>query len=108
MKLRRAALAVVVWYLMVPPSDVIGIPMANWERAGVFETKGQCEKVATPRLRRLFSGGTIPWTITNPGINYGPNWNSPKCVSSDDPRFTKVVSRIWWKRHKRLERVERF
>jgi hypothetical protein len=88
MNLRHAAaLELVVWYLMVPAPRYIGIPMANWERRAVFDSKAQCESVATPRVRRLFGGGTITWTITNPGLNYDPNWNSPQCVSSDDPRF---------------------
>jgi len=88
-KLQHAALAAVVWYLIMPPPYVIGIPMANWERRGVFESKAQCERAATPQLRRWFGGGTIPRTITNPGPGYDPQLNSPQCVSSDGPRLAK-------------------
>jgi hypothetical protein len=85
MNLRHAAaLGLVVWYLMVPPRYVIGIPMANWERRAVFDTKAKCENAAT-----LVQGILPPddLTIANPGPGYDPQLNSPQCVSSDDPRL---------------------
>jgi hypothetical protein len=86
MNLRHAAaLGLVVWYLMVPPRYLIGIPEANWEHRAVFDTKAECESATT--LVRSPGGRTIPWTITNPGPGYYPELNSPQCVSSDDPRL---------------------
>jgi hypothetical protein len=36
MKVRHAAaLALVGWYLIMPPGDLIGIPMPNWQRRAV-------------------------------------------------------------------------
>jgi hypothetical protein len=59
MKIRHvAALALVGWYLMVPPRYVIGIPMANWDRRAVFETKAECESATT--LVREPGGGKSP------------------------------------------------
>jgi hypothetical protein len=44
MKVRHAAaLALVGWYLIMPPGDLIGIPMPNWQRRAVFDSKTQCE-----------------------------------------------------------------
>ena len=64
------------------------------ERHGVFDTKAQCESAkthfesaATPRVRRLFGPGTIPWTVTNPGPDYKPQRWNPRCISSDHPRL---------------------
>ena len=89
MNLRHAALTLVIWHLMVPPPNYVGIPMANCERRAVFDSKARCESVATPPVRRLFGGGTIPWTITNPDPDYEPYGNFPKCASSEDPRLAK-------------------
>lgn len=72
-----AALALVGWYLMVPHPYFIGIPIANWQRRAVFDTKAQCQ---TERLK----------LIQHPPKNLSyPSWNQPQCVSSDDPRLAR-------------------
>ena len=87
MKLHHAAaLALAVWYLMVPPRRFFGIPIANWERRAVYDTKAQCESVFTPRAGRPFGKGPLP--PGDPFADY-PYWNYPQCVSSDDPRLAK-------------------
>lgn len=72
-----AALALVGWYLMVPPPYYIDIPMAHWQRRAVFDTKAQCQ-IGRVNL------------IQHPpkGVRYY-DWNYPQCVSSDDPRLAK-------------------
>jgi len=86
MNLRHAAaLALVGWYLMVPPPNYIGIPMANWPRRAVFDSKAQCESVFAVHVKRP-GGGTVLLPYKNPFPDYDPNWNWPQCVSSDDPR----------------------
>jgi hypothetical protein len=48
MNLRHAAaIALVGWYLMVPPPNVRGILMTSWKRRAVFDTKAQRESAAT-------------------------------------------------------------
>jgi hypothetical protein len=83
-----AAFVLAGWYLMVPPRYLIGIPMANWERRAVFDTKAKCESATTP-LDAGMGRYYPPWTITDPGPSYYPQLNSPQCVSSDDPRLAK-------------------
>jgi len=69
MKLRHAAaLALVGWYLMMPPSTSSGriqkdAPLSRWYIFTTFETKKECEKA-----RQFSSGLSI-------------------CVASDDPRL---------------------
>lgn len=72
-----ATLAITRWYLMVPRPYIIGVPMANWQRRAVFDTKAQCQSA---RLK----------LIQHPqeGVRYY-DWNSPQCVVSDDPRLAK-------------------
>jgi hypothetical protein len=72
-----ATLAIMRWYLMVPPSPfLIGIPVANWQRRAAFDTKAQCHSA---RLK----------LIAHPPVGefYYP-WNPPQCVSFGDPRLS--------------------
>jgi hypothetical protein len=78
---RAAALALVAWYLLVPPSNLIGIPMANWQLVGVFDSKAACE---SNRLRLADRPSRI---VTNPGPAYQPERNPARCASTDDPRI---------------------
>jgi hypothetical protein len=74
---------------MGPPPNYIGITMANWERRAVFDSKAQCESVATPRVGRPFGRGKMPWTITSPGPDHDLYRNFPQCVSSHYPRLER-------------------
>jgi hypothetical protein len=85
-KLHHAAVAVVVWYLIMPPPYVIGIPIANWHRRAVFDSKAQCDSVFHVYVRRP-GGEKVLLPYKNPFPDYDPNWNWPQCVSSDDPRL---------------------
>jgi hypothetical protein len=78
-----AAFVLAGWYLMVPPRYVIGIPMANWERRAVFDTKAKCENAAT-----LVQGILPPddVTIAYPGPGYDPQLNSPRGPISTERR----------------------
>jgi hypothetical protein len=69
-------LAIMGWYLMVPPStNIIGIPVANWHRRAVFDTKAQCQSARLKLIEHIPVGGSYH------------DWNPPRCVSSDDPRL---------------------
>jgi hypothetical protein len=56
MNLRNAA-ALALWYLVVPPPNYVGIPMANWERRAIFDSKA-CQPVAALRPVQSFLKGT--------------------------------------------------
>ncbi|MFZ0887809.1 MAG: hypothetical protein WA005_05095 [Candidatus Binataceae bacterium] len=62
MKLRHAAaLALVGWYLMVPPGEKSGLPpdapLSQWRHIASFDSAGQCEH-SLNELRRDFSAET--------------------------------------------------
>ena len=82
MKLRHtAAVALAGWILAEPPPFAIGIPMANWQLVGVFDSKAACE---SNRLRLADRPSRI---VTNPGPAYQPERNPARCASTDDPRI---------------------
>jgi hypothetical protein len=69
MKVRTAALALVVWYLMTPPlphlnAQAIGVapaaPLSRWTIVGTFPTQKECD------------------------AHRGANWWD-RCVTADDP-----------------------
>ena len=70
-------LAIMRWYLMVPPStNIIGIPVANWQRRAVFDTKAQCQSARLKLIEHPPVGGSYH------------AWNPPQCVSSGDLSFS--------------------
>jgi hypothetical protein len=72
-----ATLAIMKWYLMVPPStNIIGLPVANWQRRAVFDTKAQCQSARLKLIEHPPVGGSYH------------AWNPPQCVSSGDPRLS--------------------
>jgi hypothetical protein len=74
-----ATLALVGWYLIVPPPYYIGIGMANWQRRGVFDNKAQCQSARLNLIQHP------PGDVDVRGYF---DWNYPQCVSSDDPRLS--------------------
>jgi hypothetical protein len=76
-----AALALVVWYLMVPPDSAKAphyadteAPLARWTgREDYFDTLKSCEKT----LAELQNNERDKELI----------WASSKCIASDDPRL---------------------
>ena len=75
---RLNTLTIMRWCLMVPPStNIIGIPVANWQRRAVFDTKAQCQSA---RLK----------LIEHPPVGKSDHaWNPRRCVSSDDHRLAR-------------------
>jgi hypothetical protein len=72
-----ATLAIMKWYLMVPPStNIIGLPVANWQRRAVFDTKAQCQSARLKLIEHPPVGGSYH------------AWDPPQCVSSGDPRLS--------------------
>ena len=68
-------LAIMGWYLIVPPAFFIGIPMAHWKRRAVFDTKAQCQSARLKLVEHTPVGGSYH------------DWNPPRCISTDDPRL---------------------
>jgi uncharacterized protein YfaP (DUF2135 family) len=80
-----AALALVGWYLMMPPmtSDrriQINTPLSHWEISSSYDTADECEKV------RLVASG---WMADANGqkARHTPRGDAAICVASDDPRL---------------------
>jgi hypothetical protein len=72
-----ATLAIMKWYLIVPPStNIIGLPVANWQRRAVFDTKAQCQSARLKLIEHPPVGGSYH------------AWDPPQCVSSGDPRLS--------------------
>jgi hypothetical protein len=78
MKLRHAAaLALVGWYLMVPPirdGKVIDVPVSQWEHLDSFDSAREC-RVAGYKYQDRQKAEKKPY----PGA-----W---ECIASDDPRL---------------------
>jgi hypothetical protein len=96
MNLRHAAaLALIGWYLMIPPinpADIgsstvkIDSPLAQWKTYKSFDSAAECE-AAKPEMINAIASGLSEFQKkdkTNP--EYVGAWNA-KCVASDDPRL---------------------
>jgi hypothetical protein len=96
-----AALALVGWYLMLPPwnqqkQPAVEAPIAQWQRVALYATVATCEK---NRSRMAAGGGH--WTDSNANTPNNadevPNSKEQEqmrnlqkyaqCVSADDPRL---------------------
>ena len=84
MKLRHAAaLALVGWYLMVPPQRVqdahvtfsANTPLREWKVIQPFDKATDCDKELK---RRIMDCGKCPLDKL---------WLSAQCIASDDPRL---------------------
>jgi hypothetical protein len=76
---RAAVLALLVWYLMVPPRDEKGFlqphsPLRQWNRAASYNTAHECE---VGKFKALHAKGDGSIYVTS------------KCIASDDPRLAK-------------------
>ena len=76
---RAAALALVIWYLMVPPTIPVEpkAPLADWMRIATYNTANDC-------VREFFKHHRSP-NGEHDLIAETPVW--ARCVSSDDPRL---------------------
>jgi hypothetical protein len=78
MKLRHAAaLALVGWYLMIPPANPNGerdafAPMIEWKVIDQFKSDRQCEGIRLQLIERM------------------PLMEPARCIRSDDPRIQGV------------------
>jgi hypothetical protein len=118
MSLRHAAaLALVGWYLMVPPllpdgSVNVKAPLSEWSESGQgFDTAQDCNKARAQEAERVVKNldavkreiGALPDTGDRPlsevapstyaryasVLNKGGAFLSSRCISSDDPRLAK-------------------
>jgi hypothetical protein len=95
MRLRQvAALALVGWYLMVPPWPVrTSAPLGQWTIVKSFDTATDCEaelsrqqaaaKVLTKRV--LQNSAQAPKETAE----FAAHWHWATCVATDDPRLTE-------------------
>jgi hypothetical protein len=93
MKLQNAAaLALVGWYLMVPPKfpDRLTVnfeaPISKWERYGTFETEANCqESVSHLHDQATKAPTTKKVNPTTPEQSMAAQYVSGECIASDDP-----------------------
>jgi hypothetical protein len=90
MKLRHAAaLALLGWYLVVPPPlDSSGpdlhAPLSHWNQAQAFDTAAQCETQLV-QLRKTISAERPRAQLDEAD----QAMKSAKCIATDDPRLAK-------------------
>ncbi len=88
MKLRHAAaLALVGWYLMVPPLNADGTPNAHaplsqWSMDGSYDTAKECTD-------RFHSDMNVAAGLKRDlgGMNARLSVNDEQCIATDDPRL---------------------
>ena len=80
-----AALALVGWYLMAPPSHQVAgqkelwtsAPLANWSMLGMFDSEADCKRGVHDRSRLiLMDGGSTKKFV-----------EALQCIESHDPRL---------------------
>ena len=84
-----AALALVGWYLMVPPFSGTNVsydkPLSDWQPVDKYSTKTECEegkRVTVHQMTVLFAEAyKIPPTPKLKALEAG------KCIATDDPRL---------------------
>ena len=90
MNLRHvAALALVGWYLMVPPFSAKGVsddrPLSNWQPVDSYGTLAECEagkRETVQQMTQLFAEAfKIAPTPKLKALQAG------KCIATDDPRL---------------------
>jgi hypothetical protein len=90
MNLRHAvALALVVWYLMLPPAHMHhgmlafrqNAPFTRWTRGGRFDNEAACRDViaSVSKMRGPFENGQQAYVAAQTAAG--------RCVASDDPRL---------------------
>jgi hypothetical protein len=82
-----AALALVGWYLMVPPAAEtprfdVKAPLNKWAIDSRFNTGGECRNTLAARRAKEARKDVEPRL-----------WSFGKCVASDDPRLTPEQKR---------------
>jgi hypothetical protein len=97
MKLRHAAaLALVGWYLMMPPvvpdpkhpgnfAAIKGTPLSYWEKIGSFDTAKDCEDARQKNV----DAAMVPLPTTRASKEWWAKVDLSDCFASDDPRLAK-------------------
>jgi hypothetical protein len=83
-----AALALMVWYLIVPPAKSTGepdlqAPLSKWETDGSYDTAQACAKRYQADVQRALTFGH------KIGHDVSSRIQAEKCIASDDPRLAK-------------------
>jgi len=87
-----AALALVIWYLMVPPlvnapyKVDTEAPLASWKTFQTFDTAEECNKYLSSVQARYENTASAPLGSIKKGTRaLALHMTFAKCVSSDDP-----------------------
>ena len=88
-----AALALVGWYLMLPPWSGPGkfndkAPILEWQQAGAFDSASECERDRNDTATVLFNNKKKKLDASTAYYN-GSLYASGRCISTDDPRLAK-------------------
>src|SRR5437870_1187739 len=101
MNLRRAAaLALVGWYMMIPPSLDKHVALRQWELVASYESASDCaEELRKSKVQAQAdydhpSSAPKTWTHSTkdwPGFSrwVDERWLAAQCISTDDPRLAK-------------------
>ena len=95
MKLRHAAaLALVGWYLMLPPDQNpalpardITAPISEWVRVGSFDSAVACEAEQQKRVQFYIHLGLTTPEATSTYRDRTLDYENAQCIASDDPRL---------------------
>ena len=96
MKLRHsAALALVGWYLMLPPDQNpalpatrdITAPISEWVRVGSFDSAVACEAEQQKRVQVYIHLGLTTPEAASTYRDRTLDYENAQCIASDDPRL---------------------
>jgi hypothetical protein len=91
MERHLAAIALVGWFLMMPPPRTVGdhfetnfsAPLSKWTRLRRFDLQSQCES-AREAYRQKPTGNLV---IMLGAVEAQATTKASRCVASDDPRL---------------------
>jgi hypothetical protein len=89
-----AALALVGWYLMVPPRDArrdrvvpdSGAPLSNWFWAGSFDSVDACQRNQEKEIAKVQKLELAQFAARRSRSVKMDFWEA-RCIASDDPRL---------------------
>jgi hypothetical protein len=91
MKLRHVAtLALVGWYLMLPPfdddPDIPTKPLSVWHSSGAYDSAAACE-TAKEDIERKTANFSLSHPNSKSADRDASRWSNAQCIASDDPRL---------------------